>query len=185
MTNNEQPPNNNNGNGNASGLIADFPNDQPEAVRSVRFSNTCEVVVIERPSQRDNRNKSYNQDDYEHFKRVRAYDVVFCSNLYMYKKSVGEELTLEDVCNFTGLESYMSPDVPGRARAILQAREQHSNRVLNVSNQYPHEVVARFSERSSRTHRVQAQRVAASSFGATNVWGISTSNAVSNQFHLE
>ena len=169
MTNNEQPPNNNNGNGNASGLIVDFPNDQPEAVRSVRFSNTCEVVIIERPSQRDNRNKTYDQDDYEHFIRVRAYDVVYCSNLYMYKKSVGAKLTLEDICNFTGLENFMSSDVPGRFRAVSQAREQHSNRVLNVSNQLPTEVVARLSEISSRTHRVQANRVAASSFRASNL----------------
>ena len=182
MPNDEQQPSerstDDNVNSNDSGLIVDFPINQPGAVKSVRFSATSEMIIIERPTKQDNRKKSYKWNDYEYFKRLRANDAVYCSNLYMYKKSIGENLTLEDVCNFTGLEFFLSRDVPGRFRAISQAREHHSNKVLNEqkrqlqtqrTNEYSAEVVARLSEISSRTHRVQAYRVAASSFRATDV----------------
>ena len=182
MPNDEQQPSehstDDNANSNDSGLIVDFPTNQHGTVKAVRFSTTSEMIIIERPTKRDNRNKSYKWDDYEYFKRLRANDVVYCSNLYIYKKSVGEDLSLEDVCNFTGLEFFLSRNVPGRFRAISQAKEQHSNRVLNEherqlqrqrTNKYSAEAVARLSEMSSMVHRVQAHRVAASSFRATDV----------------
>ena len=93
----------------------------------------------------------------------------------MVKKSVGLDLTAEDVCMFRGLEIFISPDVGERAREILQAKKVHVKGVLREqerqrnANEHSASAIARLSRRSSRSHRVRSQSLASAAIGATKL----------------
>lgn len=157
----------------SSGLIVNFPNsDQPVVMKSVRFSPTCEVKVSEKSSSRKNKTKLYTGREYNLFRHQRTRDLVHCSNLMMYKSSVGESFTTEDIVKLTGFEFFVSDDIQQRMREIEHKRESHAALILGVqarwrsANRFSVTALARVSERSSEHARRLSHKVAAASFGA-------------------
>jgi hypothetical protein len=177
MTVDQATPSNHGSAANASGLtIVDFPHhpstSHPISTRSVRFSATSQMVLFARSSSRENKIKWYCEQDYQHFRRQRYQDTVYCSNLMMYKKNMRESFTADDVDKFTGLEFLMSSNVPKRMRQIVEERRAHTALVL-TGQQYMRQAnvndvnaLARLSEKSSRQARTESQKMAAASVSA-------------------
>jgi hypothetical protein len=74
--------------------------------------------------------KSYTENDYKYFKRVRAMDVIDLSAMLARKQEAGEDLDTEEKCSCIGLELFLSPDVARRVHDIQCARELHVATVL-------------------------------------------------------
>jgi hypothetical protein len=177
MTVDQATPSNHGSAANASGLtIVDFPHhpstSHPISTRSVRFSATSQMVLFARSSSRENKIKWYCEQDYQHFRRRRYQDTMYCSNLMMYKKNMRESFTADDVDKFTGLEFLMSSNVPKRMRQIVEERRAHTALVL-TGQQYMRQAnvndvnaLARLSEKSSRQARTESQKMAAASVSA-------------------
>jgi hypothetical protein len=162
----------NSSNADTAGLIVVFPHhrstSQPiSAIRSVRFSETSQMVVFPRSSSREDKIKWYCEQDYQHFKRQRNHDTMHCSNLMMYKKSRGESFTADDVDRFTGLEFLMSSNITKRMSKISNERQAHTALVLTGqeymrrANVIDAKALARLSEKSSRKARAKSQKMAA------------------------
>lgn len=96
-------------------------------MKSVRFSPTCEVKVFEKSSSRENKTKWYTGREYN-----LTRDLVHCSNLMIYKSSVGESFTTEDIVKLTGFEFFVSDDIQQRMREIEHKRDSHAALILGV-----------------------------------------------------
>lgn len=94
--------------------------DSPPKRKSVRFSRYSHSRVFRSIYEEDIRMKSYTKSDYKHFDRVRSHDIIKCSKMLAFKIGTGQEITSEDLCYCTGLETMLSPDLPRRFKKVRQ-----------------------------------------------------------------
>ena len=152
----------------ASGLIVDFPTqngtNQFKTFKSVQFSKTSQLRVFRRPTSSENKMMSYCKKDYVQFSLIRNKDIMICSEI-LANKGAGK-LSSKDMCYFTGLETFLSPNVPKRMRKIKMAREMHVKAVLDEQecqrdmNICSEEAIARVSKKNSYTNRARAYKLA-------------------------
>jgi hypothetical protein len=153
----------------SSGLIVDFPAQSRSTftVKSVRFANTSELFRFKHPTASENKMKSYTEQDYECFKRVRTVNIIDLSAMLAKKQENGEGMNTEVVCSCIGLEPFLAPDVRRRSQEIKCARALHVATVLeeqkrqSLESDYSEEAIARVSRRTSRTARMRSNRIAA------------------------
>jgi hypothetical protein len=164
--------------GSASGLIVDFP---PASCRSngftkmVRFSEISELRLFKKPSDEDNKKKSYTKQDYFLFHREKLQDVIRCSELFLRASNSGNQvnLSIEDRCLCIGLEFMMAPDVEERMKKIRKKRKRHVKRVLDEQahsrkrRDIDQDFIARVARKSSFDARKHATTVAAAAFSVT------------------
>ncbi|KAL3788497.1 hypothetical protein ACHAWO_012825 [Cyclotella atomus] len=159
-----------------SGLILNFPDDQQAVEKAVHFSPTSEVRVFEKSSKRENKVKWYTGQECHLFKRQRNRDMVYCSDMMMFRSSVGERFTTKDIVKLTGLEFFVSDDLPKRMRDIENMREEHEGLILAAQARLRSAnlsisgatALARVSEKSSQHARKMSHKVASASFGVSD-----------------
>jgi hypothetical protein len=176
-TSQKQHSTNNDKNKSSSDLIVDFPTHrrikQQSPGKSVRFSTTSELRFFRKPTASENKMKSYTENDYKYFKRVRAMDVIDLSAMLARKQEAGEDLDTEEKCSCIGLELFLSPDVARRFRDIQCTRELHVATVLEEQerqlekNFFSPSLIARKSRQSSHTAVKNAITLAAAAFDVT------------------
>jgi hypothetical protein len=148
-----------------SGLIVNFPAQRGmNQAKSVRFSSTGTLREFARSTESENKMKWYCKEDYARFCQDRNEDIVECSMILMNKGV--KALSTEDLCYFTGLETFLSPNVPKRIQKIRNARFMHVAAVLveqmrqRRMNIYSQEAIANVSRKSSYQARVRAYKIA-------------------------
>ncbi|KAL3805458.1 hypothetical protein ACHAWO_004219 [Cyclotella atomus] len=151
-----------------AGLIVDFPaqrtiNQSSSKTKSVTFSSISELRVFRRPTDSENKMKSYCKRDYERFNLERNIDTLECSMMLATKRG---ELSPDDTCMCVGLESFLAPDVHKRMKKVKRSREKHVRVVVEEqkrqrqSNSFDHEAISLVSRRSSFNARVQSYKLA-------------------------
>jgi hypothetical protein len=138
-------------------------------MKTVRFSETSKLLLFKKPSDEDNKNKSYTKQDFKRFHQEKMQDVIRCSKLFLPASNSGDgvNVSIEESCLCIGLEFMITPDVPKRMQRIQKARKRHVKRVLDQqalsrnSNDFSQDSIARVARRSSFETREHASTVAA------------------------
>jgi hypothetical protein len=113
--------------------------------------------------------KSHTKADYRRFVELRNHDVIKYSILIARKVRSGEPLTKEDLCLCTGLEAFLSPDVPRRIQKVNQARETHVKMILTAQEKgCGSDIISRLSKKSSKSALARAQNMAMASYSASD-----------------
>jgi hypothetical protein len=122
-----------------------------------------------RPAEHERSSKSYTKADYRRFGDLRNYDIVKYSHLVANKVRSGERLTKEDLCLCTGLEAFLSPDVPKRIKKINKARKTHVEIILLAQEQgCGIDIISRVSRENSRSAVARAQNAAMACYSASD-----------------
>lgn len=102
-------------------------------MKTVRFSETSKLLLFKKPSDEDNKNKSYTKQDFKRFHQEKMQDVIRCSKLFLPASNSGDgvNVSIEESCLCIGLEFMITPDVPKRMQRIQKARKRHVKRVLD------------------------------------------------------
>jgi hypothetical protein len=88
----------------------------------------------------------------------------------MYTSCVGGRFTNEDIVKMTGLEYFVSKDIPKRVKEIEDMRESHKALILDAqarlrsANCSSATILARVSQMNSQHARKLSHKVAAASF---------------------
>ena len=114
-----------------------------------------------RQAEHERETKSYNKIDYNVFSELRNHDIDKYSKLVAEKMSSGKQLTNDEICACSGVEVYLSRDVPRRLQKIMNSRDAHVKKVLSAQKHGCNvDGIARVSMKSSRAARVRSHDLA-------------------------
>jgi hypothetical protein len=154
----------------APSLAVSFP--PQERIRTAKKSVQIALLSHQRtyrPAEHESSSKSYTKADYRRFSDLRNHDIVKYSHLVADKVRSGERLTKTDLCLCTGLEAFLSPDVPKRIKKINKAREAHVKLILLAQEQgCGINIISQVSRKSSRSAMARAQNAAMACYSASD-----------------
>lgn len=119
-------------------------------VRSVSFSDVCEVALVHSKSEQDIASAWYSKEDQNDQMRMILRDAAEVSRVL----ETGQALTHEDLCKTVGIENFMAPRLMRMSKIEIQRHAQSI--VLAQTTVDDPALLSRLSKRSSLHSRQRA-----------------------------